>query len=86
MSAFKHSLTVNVPFASPYHASIALQVLEVDPELQPHSVKRILEVDDNVLIANFNCSTVRLTRLTVNAYLENVDLVLKTLSAFGEDA
>jgi len=86
MDDLKHSLTVHVPFASPSHASIALQVLEVDPELQPHAVKRVLEVDEEVLIAKFTCTTVRLTRLTVNAYLENVDLILKTLAAFGEDA
>jgi len=86
MDGHKHALTVHIPFASPSHASIALQVLEVDPELQPHAVKRILEVDGDILIARFACSTVRLTRLTVNAYLENVDLILKTLSAFGEDA
>lgn len=47
----KDHRTVNVPFASPSHASIALQVLEVDSELQPHSVKRALDVDGNMLIA-----------------------------------
>ncbi len=47
----KSDRTVHIPFASPSHASIALQVLEVDPELQPHAVKRILEVDGDILIA-----------------------------------
>lgn len=43
--------TVRVPFASPNHASIAKQVIEVDKELQPHAVKRVLQVEDDVLVA-----------------------------------
>ena len=43
--------TVRVPFASPKHASIAKQVIEVDRELQPQVVKRTIEVEDDVLIA-----------------------------------
>lgn len=34
----------------------------------------------------FKTLTVRLSRLTVNAFLENVDLVIRTLEEFGEDA
>ena len=34
----------------------------------------------------FTCLTVRLTRLTVNSFLENVELVIRTLGEFGEDA
>lgn len=34
----------------------------------------------------FATLTVRLARLVVNAYLENVDLVVRTIAEFGEDA
>ncbi|KAI0091184.1 transcription factor Pcc1-domain-containing protein [Irpex rosettiformis] len=81
-----HTVTVRVPFASPKHASIAKQAIEVDRELQPQVVKRTIEVDDDVLVATFKTLTVRLARLTVNAYLENVDLVVKTIGEFGEEA
>ncbi len=43
--------TIEIPFASPKHALIAKQVIEVDPELQPHAVKRQLAVEDEKLIA-----------------------------------
>lgn len=43
--------TVRVPFASPKHASIAKQVIEVDRELQPQAVKRTLAVEGDVLVA-----------------------------------
>ncbi|KAJ3518489.1 hypothetical protein NM688_g9433 [Phlebia brevispora] len=81
-----HTITVRVPFASARHASIAKQVIEVDKELQPEVVKRVLEVEGDVLVATFKTLTVRLARLVVNAYLENVDLVVRTIGEFGEDA
>ncbi|CAL1716681.1 unnamed protein product [Somion occarium] len=81
-----HTVTVRVPFASEQHASIAKQVIEVDRELQPDVVKRTIEVDKNELVATFTTLTVRLARLTVNAFLENVDLVVHTIGEFGEDA
>lgn len=35
---------------------------------------------------SFTCLTVRLARLSINAFLENVELVIRTLGEFGEDA
>jgi len=77
---------VRIPFASGHHATIAKQVIEVDAELQPQAVKRTLTVEDDTLIATFQTLTVRLARLTVNGFLENVDLVVRTLEEFCEDA
>lgn len=34
----------------------------------------------------FSTLTIRLARLTMNGFLENVDLVVRTLEAFGEEA
>ncbi|KAH9838269.1 transcription factor Pcc1-domain-containing protein [Rhodofomes roseus] len=81
-----HTITIRIPFESEKHASIAKQVIEVDRELQPQAVLRELSVENDILIATFKTLTVRLSRLTVNAFLENVDLVIRTLAEFGEDA
>jgi EKC/KEOPS complex subunit PCC1/LAGE3 len=75
--------TLEIPFASAEHASIAKRVIEVDAELQPHAVKRELSVDGDKLVATFRTLTVRLARLTVNGFLENVDLVVRTIETFG---
>ena len=95
--------TVTIPFLSEEHAQIVKQVLDVDRELQPHAVKRVLEVHGNNLIAfvplrsqdseSINLSlwharklstlTIRLARLSTNALLENVDLIVHTLDEFG---
>ncbi len=37
-------------------------------------------------VSTFKTLTVRLARLVVNAYLENVDLVVRTIGEFGDDA
>ena len=42
---------MEIPFASPKHASIVKQVIEVDAQLSPQAVKRELSVRDNILIA-----------------------------------
>ncbi|EJD06448.1 Pcc1-domain-containing protein [Fomitiporia mediterranea MF3/22] len=81
-----HNVTVRIPFASPKHASVAKQAIEVDSELQPQAVKRSLSVEHDELVATFSCLTIRLARLTVNSFLENVELVIRTLGEFGQDA
>ncbi|KAJ7158656.1 CTAG/Pcc1 family [Mycena filopes] len=81
-----HTITIRIPFASAKHALIAMQAIQVDAELQPHAVKRTLSVEEDVLIATFDTLTVRLARLTVNSFLENVDLVVRTLQEFGPQA
>jgi len=81
-----HRVIVEIPFASPQHALVAKQVIEVDAELQPQAVKRELAVEGEKLIATFSTLTVRLARLTANAFLENVDLVVRTIAEFGERA
>ncbi|KAG6856885.1 hypothetical protein H0H87_012465 [Tephrocybe sp. NHM501043] len=81
-----HNITLEIPFASHKHALFAKQTIEVDAELQPQAVRRTLGVKDNVLVATFSTLTVRLARLTTNAFLENVDLVVRTLAEFGEEA
>ncbi|KII85039.1 hypothetical protein PLICRDRAFT_116877 [Plicaturopsis crispa FD-325 SS-3] len=81
-----HTINVRIPFASTHHATIAKQAIEVDKELQAQSVKRTLTVEDDVLVATFQTLTIRLSRLTVNGFLENVDLIARTLGEFGEEA
>jgi len=81
-----HRLTVEIPLTSSRHADIVKKVIEVDPELQSHAVKRELIIKDNTLVATFTTQTIRLARLTINSFLENVDLVVRTLGEYGDEA
>jgi len=47
---------------------------------------RQLTLDGDVLVATFYTLTVRLARLTLNSFLENVDLVVRTIGQFADDA
>ncbi|KAG8887603.1 hypothetical protein FRB98_009331 [Tulasnella sp. 332] len=86
MSSKESPATIAIPFLSDEHATIAQRVIDVDKELQAHAVKRTLTVDGNILRVTFQTLTIRLARLTANSFLENMDLVVRTLSAFGDDA
>ncbi|KAG8748094.1 hypothetical protein FRC10_008827 [Ceratobasidium sp. 414] len=86
MASEWHSMAVRVPFLSAEHAYIAQRTIQVDKELQPHAVKRTLTVEGDVLVATFSTLTLRLARLTLNSFLENVDLVARTLAEFGDHA
>lgn len=44
--------TITIPFLSEEDAEIAKQALDVDRELQPHAVKRVLEVQGTNLVAS----------------------------------
>lgn len=46
-----HQRELRIPFATADHATIAKRAIEVDAELQPHAAKRVLGVEDNVLVA-----------------------------------
>ncbi|KDQ14340.1 hypothetical protein BOTBODRAFT_110317 [Botryobasidium botryosum FD-172 SS1] len=81
-----HTVTIRIPFLTAEHATIAKRVIDVDRELQPHVVKRTLEVEGETLVCTFETFTVRLARLTTNAFLENVDLVIRTIGEFGDEA
>ncbi|GJJ08581.1 hypothetical protein Clacol_002800 [Clathrus columnatus] len=39
-----------------------------------------------IFSSSFNTLTIRLARLTLNSFLENLDLVTRTLEAFADDA
>jgi len=80
-----HQLTIQVPFANQKHAEIAKRAISADPELQPQSVERTLTVDGRYLTASFSTETVRLARLTMNSFLDNIDLVVRTLGEFADE-
>lgn len=50
---------------------------------------RFYKTNENLMVVyrrTFSTLTIRLARLTVNSFLENIDLVVRTLEEFGEEA
>lgn len=50
------------------------------------SSEHMLLTPGDIFISTFQTLTIRLARLTVNSFLENIDLVVRTLCEFGDDA
>ncbi|KAI5450288.1 hypothetical protein NCC49_003199 [Naganishia albida] len=78
-----HETTLKIPFKSAQHADIARRVILVDRELNGHLVERTLVVQDNILIATYRTATVRLLRLATNGFIENLQLVIRTIHQFA---
>src|SRR5947207_193691 len=76
--------SLSIPFPTPLLASQALQILSPDKELKEHLVKRTLFTEGKTLVAEFECVSARMARISVNAFLESVDLVLTSMGELGE--
>ncbi|RKO86311.1 transcription factor Pcc1-domain-containing protein [Blyttiomyces helicus] len=81
---FQSIRTLRLPFSTPRHATIALQVLGVDRELKPDETQRDLSVEGAVLVANFRCVSVRALRTSLSSFMDFVALVGKTVDEFGD--
>ncbi|KIH86673.1 hypothetical protein SPBR_08752 [Sporothrix brasiliensis 5110] len=95
---FPCSLVIDIPFPTARLATVALQALSVDKELSP-SVRRSFAVqsasdDDNnsdnanaktILRTTYEASTNRMLRVSVNAFLDSVGLVVEVMGALDED-
>ncbi|KAL1902825.1 hypothetical protein Sste5346_000736 [Sporothrix stenoceras] len=93
---FPCSLVIDIPFPTARLATVALQALSVDKELSP-SVRRSFAVEDTpddssdsadsktVLRTTYEASTNRMLRVSVNAFLDSVGLVVEVMGALDED-
>ncbi|WWC67996.1 uncharacterized protein I206_101915 [Kwoniella pini CBS 10737] len=80
-----HKTTIRIPFYTSQHAQIAKQALEVDKEQNGSFVHRELLTEGDILIANYETTTVRLLRLSTNSFLSSLDLVIRTMTSFASD-
>ncbi|KAJ9093772.1 hypothetical protein QFC19_008211 [Naganishia cerealis] len=81
-----HQTTLRIPFRTAEQANIARRVILVDRELNAHLVERTLDVEANVLVATYRTATVRLLRLATNGFIENLQLVIRTIHEFAPPA
>jgi EKC/KEOPS complex subunit PCC1/LAGE3 len=77
------SSSLVIPFPTPLLASQGLEILSPDKELKEDFVTRELYVEGTDLRAEFECVSARMARISVNAFLEGVDLVLSSMGELG---
>lgn len=78
------SSTLKIPFPTPILASQAHQILSPDKELKQNLVRRSLSVEGSELCVEFECVSARMTRISVNSFLESVELVVGSMAELGE--
>jgi len=76
--------SLKIPFPTPLLASQAFQILSPDKELKENLVAKTLSVEGAELHATFECVSARTARVSVNFFLESVDLVLNSMAELGE--
>lgn len=78
-----YTFTTKVPFSSAADAEAVCATLSVDNELQPDKVTKKLSVEGNELVAEFSATETRLLRAAVAAFLDLLNLSIRTLEKFG---
>ncbi|KAM3507824.1 hypothetical protein MY10362_001550 [Beauveria mimosiformis] len=96
-TSFPCSIELQIPFPTNRLASIALQSIQVDPELSP-LVRRHLSLasspDDagadggggpQVLRVDYRAATNRMLRVAVNSFMDSLKLVVEVMEHLGAD-
>ncbi|EPE08279.1 transcription factor pcc1 [Ophiostoma piceae UAMH 11346] len=91
---FPCSLVLDIPFPTARLATVALQALSVDKEISP-SVRKSFAVraaedagadtDKTVLRTTYEATTNRMLRVSVNAFLDSVGLVVEVMEGLDVD-
>jgi EKC/KEOPS complex subunit PCC1/LAGE3 len=71
-----------VPFSCPEHAHIAYETLAVDSEPRRDLIKKKLELRDNLVCVSWQASESRILRVSINSFLDNLQLILETIQLF----
>ncbi|KAJ1451035.1 CTAG/Pcc1 family [Pelagophyceae sp. CCMP2097] len=81
-AAYEGSIVVE--FASSREATIALNSLVVDGELQPQQVTRTLRTEESKLIIDFTAREAKMLRVSMGSFFDFLAVVAKTIDAFRE--
>lgn len=74
---------LEVDFESEEKASIVYSSLNVDKELQPDKVKRVMSVSGGKLAVHFEAVEARFLRASFSAFVDVLTLATRTIEEFG---
>ncbi|KAG9292944.1 hypothetical protein G9A89_016306 [Geosiphon pyriformis] len=63
---------------------MASQVLAVDRELKSDEITRVIRTEEEQLLVEFNCSSIKMLRVSVNSLMDMVIMVTRTMTTFDE--
>jgi EKC/KEOPS complex subunit PCC1/LAGE3 len=75
---------IRIPFENKEHARIAFNTLNVDKEPRKELIARRLSLVDNetIIQVNWLAKEARLLRVSINSFLDHLNLVLQTIDQF----
>ncbi|CAI9302269.1 unnamed protein product [Lactuca saligna] len=76
---------VEVDCKSEENACIIYSTLNVDKELQPDKVRRLMSVSNGKLSVRFEAVEARFLRASFSAFMDALTLATKTIEQFGKD-
>lgn len=74
---------IEIPFPTAHSAEITMKTLEVDKELTPDKVRRVLQVKDNILIVDIYSTEQRLLRASLASFFDMAMVALRFLCEFA---
>ncbi|KAL2921809.1 EKC/KEOPS complex subunit LAGE3 [Bienertia sinuspersici] len=84
-SSWQFSCDLEVNFESEEKASIVYAALNVDKELQPDKVKRVMSVCDGKLAVHFEAVEARFLRASFSAFVDVLTLATTTIEEFSPE-
>ncbi|XP_005414261.1 PREDICTED: EKC/KEOPS complex subunit LAGE3 [Chinchilla lanigera] len=78
-----HILALSIPFPTPLDARIALGSLAPDAEPHPEVIGKELTASGSTLDVRWTAQDMRLLRVSVLSFLEQLSLVVQTMQRFG---
>ncbi|KAI1264148.1 Pcc1-domain-containing protein [Xylariaceae sp. FL1019] len=95
---FPCAVSIQVPFPTKRLASTALSALQVDKELSPLVTRTFSlgaselaspvttsQAETNVMCVEYRATTNRMLRVSVNSFMESLNLILEVMEELDED-
>ncbi|KAG4303210.1 hypothetical protein PCK1_000548 [Pneumocystis canis] len=75
---------ISIPFLTEQLASQVATVLLVDPELKEHVIYKKIKTNGLYLLASFQSVNLKALRVSVDAFLGNIILIIRTINECGD--
>ncbi|CAH2237434.1 jg5567 [Pararge aegeria aegeria] len=82
-SQLQKKLILTIPFNNNQQVLLVSEVLKVDKEFKGSGIQRILSAEQNNLIVSFEGADYKKLRSSINAFLKNIILIVKTIQSFS---
>lgn len=80
----RYASKTNIKLQNAKQATMLKQCLEIDEELQPNRIHRLIEAKDNILIIQYEAEDAKLLRVAMSSMFDMVTVTIKTLLEFDD--